>query len=415
MAPSLFLYDDERARGWAPFALTRPVSELRFGGFTLSARSGRALGVAPAGILDTGGLAGFEEGGAPPVVSVEKIDGDALRVLLLSRYVPPLSDGAGRRALPLPAEGTRLRVGSTTVGWVLPPGEPAPPVDTLLSGDALPGLADLPVPGFVLDAPWELMARSSDQVTSDLAALAGTLSPLSPHPDIHRVGEHAVTAAEGVMVAGPVALDTRRGPIHLESGVHLDPFTRLVGPSWIGAGSSLLGGVFVEVSCGPQCRLRGEVEATVFLGYANKAHDGYLGHSVVGRWVNLGALTTNSDLKNNYGPVRVPTTIGEVDTGLLKVGTFLGDHAKTGIGTLLNTGTVVGAGSNLFGGTMPLKWVPPFSWGNGKAPAPFRKGDFLDLARQVMGRREVTLSDGMRDFLGRCWERARGGGEGDPA
>jgi hypothetical protein len=135
----------------------------------------------------------------------------------------------------------------------------------------------------------------------------------------------------------------------------------------------------------------------------NKAHDGYLGHSLLGRWVNLGAFTTNSDLKNNYGPVRAGAAAGEVETGLLKLGVLVGDHAKTGIGTLLNAGTVVGAGSNVYGGRFPWKWIPPFGWGTSEAFGPYRLEPFLATVERAMGRRGILLDTGEREFLTKAW------------
>jgi hypothetical protein len=143
------------------------------------------------------------------------------------------------------------------------------------------------------------------------------------------------------------------------------------------------------------------------LGYTNKAHEGYIGHAYIGSWVNLGALTTNSDLKNNYGEVRVHTADGPVDTGLIKVGCFLGDHVKTGIGTLLPTGCVVGVGSNLFGGLMAPVHVPPFSWGSGDPLAEYEIERFLDTAALAMSRREMSLEESHQMLLRRAWERTR--------
>lgn len=156
-------------------------------------------------------------------------------------------------------------------------------------------------------------------------------------------------------------------------------------------------------SIGPTCKVRGEVADSILLGYVNKAHDGYLGHALLGRWVNLGAMTTNSDLKNNYGPVTVWTPTGPTDTGLMKVGCFLGDHVKTGIGTILNTGTVVGAGSNLFGGAMPPVMVPAFSWGSGSELTDYRLDKFLESAERAMARRRVVLTEDARALLERAW------------
>ena len=119
--------------------------------------------------------------------------------------------------------------------------------------------------------------------------------------------------------------------------------------------------------------------------------------------MNLGAETTNSDLKNNYGTIRMHTPSGVVDTGMIKMGSLLGDHVKTGIGLLLNTGTVVGAGSNLFGSAMPPTYVPPFSWGSGDDLVEFRMDKFLEVAERAMGRRDVKLSDQGRDLLEHAW------------
>ncbi len=161
-------------------------------------------------------------------------------------------------------------------------------------------------------------------------------------------------------------------------------------------------------SFGPVCLVRGEVAQSVFLGYVNKAHDGHIGHALLGRWVNLGAFTTNSDLKNNYRPVRVWTPEGDEETGLLKVGCFLGDHVKTGIGTVLNTGTVVGAGSNLFGGLMPPTVVPPFSWGMGPDLRDHRLGKFIETAERAMARRDQSLTDGVKRILREAWRSTAG-------
>ena len=175
----------------------------------------------------------------------------------------------------------------------------------------------------------------------------------------------------------------------------------------MGPETHVLGGALGNVTIGSACRVRGEISSTVLLGYVNKAHDGYLGHAYVGSWVNFGALTTNSDLKNNYGSVRVHTPEGTVDTGLIKVGCFLGDHVKTGIGTLLPTGCVVGVGSNLFGGLMAPVHVLPFSWGSGERLEEYEIERFLDAASFAMSRRDASLDEGGRALLQQAWERTR--------
>jgi UDP-N-acetylglucosamine diphosphorylase / glucose-1-phosphate thymidylyltransferase / UDP-N-acetylgalactosamine diphosphorylase / glucosamine-1-phosphate N-acetyltransferase / galactosamine-1-phosphate N-acetyltransferase len=292
------------------------------------------------------------------------------------------------------------------VGWVLPAGVDSPDPATLLEPESLRFPEVHEVPGRVLGQVWDVVAGNSDQLRLDIHEIHPRSDAFLP-PGVNHLGRDLMSVARGVELEPGITLDTRAGPIRIDEGAHVRSFSRLEGPLHIGRNSHILGGSVGRASIGPTCKVRGEVEESILLGFVNKAHDGYLGHALVGRWVNLGAMTTNSDLKNNYAPVRVRTAAGEIDTGLTKVGCFLGDHVKTGIGTLLNTGCVVGAGSNLFGGAMPPARVPPFSWGAGSALTEFRLDRFLEVAEVVMARRSVELTPGMRDFLTAAWERTR--------
>jgi len=162
-----------------------------------------------------------------------------------------------------------------------------------------------------------------------------------------------------------VVLDAAEGPIYIDEGAQIHPYTRIEGPSYIGKKTILLGAKCREGNTiGPVCRVGGEVEESIIHGYSNKYHDGFLGHAYVGEWVNLGALTTNSDLKNDYSHVEVTLEDGRpVNTGSTKVGSLIGDHTKTSIGTLLNTGANVGAMAVVNTTGMPLpKFIPSFAW-----------------------------------------------------
>jgi UDP-N-acetylglucosamine diphosphorylase/glucosamine-1-phosphate N-acetyltransferase len=190
-----------------------------------------------------------------------------------------------------------------------------------------------------------------------------------------------------------VCFDPSAGPILIRKGVKVRAFTRLVGPLAVSSGSSILGGRVDCCSIGDGSMVHGEISHSVILGHSNKSHDGFVGHSYVGRWVNLGAGTITSNLKNTYGPVQLWTPDGLRDTGETKLGSFLGDHVKTGIGTRLTTGSLVGAGSNIYGGSMPPKYVPPFSWGEGDDLSMYRLDKFLSTTARVMSRRGVTLTE----------------------
>jgi UDP-N-acetylglucosamine diphosphorylase/glucosamine-1-phosphate N-acetyltransferase len=389
----LILYDDEHAERWFPFTLTRPAGELAFGAFTQRSRAERLFRSSCIGYQAAADLAGFSEPGAPTLLDPLHLDEARARLFLSSRAVP------GWQAR-LPSERTALCIGNEVIGFFCPPATPSVTTQELRAA-RLASAAELP--GNVLRNVWELVTGNRQQLEVDLKQLAaGRWSPLPA--GVHALGDVHLTLGSNVTVEPGVVLDFQSGPIHLEDGVQVRAFTRLAGPAFVGAGTTLLGGSLTGVTIGPGCKVRGEVEATIMLGYSNKAHDGFLGHAYVGSWVNLGALTTNSDLKNNYGTVRIWTPQGETDTGDMKIGCLLGDHVKTAIGSMINTGTVVGPGSNLFGG-MPPKYVPAFSWGAELGEYEFEK--FIATAQVVMNRRSVPLTDGHREMLRRAWQRGR--------
>lgn len=397
----LFLFDDRRARRWAPFTLTRPVGELLFGCMTLRERAELAFETPCEGHISRRALRGFDEPGAPPTVRLEDVGTEGTRVLLSSRVACRLGGVAP------PERAARLVVDGQAAGWVLPDGAELPSELWLRDPDAAPSGSDetLVLPGTMLGRPWDLVNDNAACIREDVETLWGQGDQV---PGVFRVGDGAISLAEGAEIEPGVHVDTRSGPVRLSEGVRVEGPARLVGPLFVGPGTRILGGHVGTSSIGPVCIVRGEVADSVLLGFVNKAHDGYVGHAILGRWVNLGAFTTNSDLKNNYRPVHVWTPDGEVDTGLLKVGVFFGDHVKTGIGTILNTGTVVGAGSNVFGGIMPPSVVPPFSWGSGPDLRDHKLDKFLGTAERAMSRRKQDLTPGVRRILEEAWDATAG-------
>ncbi len=405
----LYLFDDARADGWHPFALSRPVSELRFGVLLQRARLERWAELSAAAVYARPWLVHFSEEGAPEVRSREGFEPDAApeeaRLWLSTRWVPPHPAEAS-----LPDGAVVLRCGNRVVGCRLPAGSPGPAPSWLASPDGSAAAADVEVEGTVLEEPWEMVGRGPRQIHRDVRGLAPAASLRSEGdlPDgVRLLGEGPVYLGEGVRLEVGVVLDGRGGPIWLDRDVEVRSGTRLGGPLWAGPESRLLGGDCEALSAGPVSYLRGEISKVTTLGWVNKAHDGYLGHAYLGRWVNLGAGTVASDLKNNYGSVRVGGPHGDRDTGLVKMGCLLGDHVKTAIGTLLATGAAVGVGANLFGGPRTPRWVPPFRWGLEPDAPRYRRDDFLETAATVMDRRGITLGEEGRAWLSAVWEEAR--------
>ncbi len=239
---------------------------------------------------------------------------------------------------------------------------------------------------------WDLILNNAEQITLDFAAagqygIEGTLE----QPNAIRGGKKDVYIAPGAKVHPMVVIDAEHGPVYIDEDAEIHPFTRIEGPCYIGKKTILLGAKCHEGnSIGPLCRIGGEVEESIIQGYSNKYHDGFLGHAYVGEWVNLGAFTTNSDLKNDYSPVSVMLDGRRaIDTGSVKVGSLIGDHVKTSIGTLFNTGSYVGPMALIMGTGKPLpKFIPSFAWFiEGIVTKGFGKGKLYETAKVAMSRR----------------------------
>lgn len=390
----LVVFDDAVARDWYPFTLTRPAGELLLGTLTLRQRLEAVSGARCIGHLTSGELAGFDEEDAPRVLDFTQIDTGRPRLFLSSRCVLHWDVD-----IDATAEAT-YRVADQVAGWFLPAGAQIGE-DDILTPSAVRGAA-FTLGGNIIENAWELIQDNADHVASDILHSHPSNEPPMRLPHAHVIGDYPIILGENVKIEPAVVFDVTAGPVWLDDDVHVNALTRIAGPMYVGEASTLLGGTFNACSIGPHCKVHGELGESIILGYSNKAHDGFIGHSYLGKWVNLGAMTTNSNLKNNYSNVRVHTPAGEVDTGMNKLGSLIGDHVKTAIGTLLNTGTVVGTGSNIFGG-MPPKHVRPFSWGAGR----YKLEEFLETTRRAMARRNVELSDKQKELLTRAWQLAQ--------
>ena len=240
---------------------------------------------------------------------------------------------------------------------------------------------------------WDLILANPEQLTKDFAAAGRSgLEGAVEEPLAIRGSRSDVFIGAGARLHPMVVIDAEHGPVYIDEGAEIHPFTRIEGPCYIGKKSILLGAKCREGnSIGPMCRVGGEVEESIIQGYSNKYHDGFLGHAYVGEWVNLGALTTNSDLKNDYTTVSVSLDGKDsIDTGSTKVGSLIGDHTKTSIGTLLNTGAYVGAMALIAATGKPLpKFIPSFAWFlEGVVTKGFGKQKLYETAKTAMGRRK---------------------------
>jgi UDP-N-acetylglucosamine diphosphorylase/glucosamine-1-phosphate N-acetyltransferase len=390
---AVYLYDDAQARSFEPFALTRPIGELRAGALLVRERWARALGADVAGHLGAPMLGGFEETRSAPMIGAATLPAGSW--IVNARFAPAL--GRAPQGDVLHADG---RVAAVRIDRDLPS-------DTFGDGSfaldayALHGSAPAEIGGWWMEGVWDFVRHLVAMLEADIPIIGASMQQGLPRGAIG-VGEHPVFIEDGAMVEPSVCFDTTAGPILLSAGSRVMAFTRLVGPLFVGQHSILTTDRISASSIGDTCKVHGELSTTIMVGHSNKGHDGFVGHSMMGRWVNLGAGTITSNLKNTYGPVHLWTPSGERDTGMQFLGTMFGDHTKTAIGTRLVTGCVLGAGANVFGSAMMPKVVAPFAWGETGSFQTYRVDKFLESVERMMARREQFLRAGMRAQLERA-------------
>ncbi|WP_010585158.1 putative sugar nucleotidyl transferase [Schlesneria paludicola] len=259
-------------------------------------------------------------------------------------------------------------------------------------------------PGFLAQYPWDLVHHNSVQLKADFALRRfGTSKVGQLGPQVAIVGDpNQIYIAPSSSIDPFVVIDSRKGPVTIEDDCLIQAFTRLEGPCHVGRGSQLFrANVREGTSIGPICRVGGEIEGSILHGYVNKYHDGFLGHSYICPWVNLGAMTTNSDLKNDYSPVKIPLRGESINSGELKVGCFIGDHTKTAIGSLFNTGSSIGVMCLVLpDGELLPKHIPSFSriW-HGDLIDGLALDAGLSTARYAMERRNIELTDAQEQLL----------------
>jgi UDP-N-acetylglucosamine diphosphorylase/glucosamine-1-phosphate N-acetyltransferase len=389
------LFEDQRAAWLEPLSLARPVFDLLCGQTPLRSKQCRHFAPCAAGVLVRPYLADLFRLQHPstPVNDLAWLRA-APAVLVNGRWLPPAEPAADLGGPCVAMRGDEVAyavVGPDKLTYC----SPNTIEDCVENWKAT--LPHHPAGGHLITHAWDLVEHNSRQLHQDFRHhLAGGASGACPAAVNVRGSRNDLVVDPTAQLDPHVVVDTTQGPVGIDREAVIHAFTRLEGPCYVGPGTQVLGArIRAGTTLGPNCRIGGEVEASIVHGHSNKYHDGFLGHSYVGEWVNLGAGTHNSDLRNDYGEVTVAVNGRPVPTGRTKVGCFLGDHTKTGLGTLLNTGTNVGLFCNLLpAGRLAPKYVPSFlSWWDGSLCEAFELTRLLATARTVMGRRGCVLTD----------------------
>lgn len=269
------------------------------------------------------------------------------------------------------------------------------PVNENIDGEIFDGLP--------AQTPWEILAHSAALICADwdLWNESAPDGRRAVPRGVHVIGNRAdIYLSQNAMVQPGCVLDVSGGPIIIAGGAQIK-YSQIQGPVFVGAHCVIDGArLRPGTSLGPHCKVGGEVAASIFQSRVNKAHDGFVGHSWAGRWVNFGAMATTSNLKNTYGNIRYQQDAAtSVETGVQFLGSLIGDHTKIGIGQLLSTGSNIGAGCNIFGGPVAPKYIPPFCWMGQNSAEEYRIEKCLQTVRATLARRNAKLRPASADLL----------------
>jgi len=390
---NLILFDPgEIKTSLLPLTFTRPVAGLRVGVFTIAEKWEKTHKLKPSFWTDP-----YLRIKYPLVAQAENLG--------VNGSICP--DPELVKALSGLAMGEVLKHDEEVLGFKCGKGE----LENCLEGD-LGGLTprsyDTPV--VQIKHVWDIYLENGKQIDVDFEYLTSNYSS-EPVNDPHTIvyNPENIFIEPGLKIRAAV-LNAEDGPIYLGKDSVVHEGALVVGPVSLGERSHISLGSKIRgnVSIGPFSKVGGELINSVIQGYSNKAHDGFLGNSVVGEWCNIGADSNSSNLKNNYSNVKLWSykTESFQDSGMQFLGLFMGDHSKCGINTMFNTGTIVGVGANLFGSGFLRAFVPSFSWGGAHGYSTFRLEKFIDVAEKVMERRSKVLDEDDRAILKLLYQEA---------
>jgi UDP-N-acetylglucosamine diphosphorylase / glucose-1-phosphate thymidylyltransferase / UDP-N-acetylgalactosamine diphosphorylase / glucosamine-1-phosphate N-acetyltransferase / galactosamine-1-phosphate N-acetyltransferase len=223
---------------------------------------------------------------------------------------------------------------------------------------------------------------------------------------VHYIEKNNITIEAGAVLKPGVVIDASGGPVLISRNAVIFPNSVIEGPVYIGESSIIksCSTIYQNTSIGKVCKVGGEVEDMVMLDYSNKQHSGFIGHAYLGSWINLGADTNCSDLKNNYSTIKITNNGKEIETGLQFLGLLMGDHSKSAINTMFNTGTVAGFSCNIYGAGFPDKFIPSFSWGGSEGFIEYKIDKSIETAAKVLGRRKKVMTKTEEELFRKIFE-----------
>jgi UDP-N-acetylglucosamine diphosphorylase/glucosamine-1-phosphate N-acetyltransferase len=399
-----YIFFDDRRASFQPLTLTRPVADLRMGVLTIAEKWQMMLKKAADTPVFGYLTATYLAEKYPTNLPVNLLAHDTnIQICYINARALPQADLIDE-ILQLPDGGQLwkndiLLCCKTNTAI-------SEPYQWALSAENVRKTASDPI---IISHIWDIFTQNAAALKADFQLLTQgkTSQPISNTNTI--IGDRAnIFLAEGATVEAAM-LNVKGAPIYIGKNAEIMEGAMIRGGLALGEGSSIKMGtkIYGATTIGPHCKIGGEVSNSVIWGYTNKGHEGFLGNSVLGQWCNIGADTNNSNLKNNYGDVEIwdYNHNSYQNTGLQFCGLFMGDHSKTGINAMFNTGTVVGVSVNFFGADYPPKYIPSFLWGTTADFVPYRLDKALETATRVMERRNLPLSAAEQRVLTYIYEQ----------
>ena len=398
------LFDDSSWQDFFPLTLTRPVSDLRIGIDTISEKWARHLGITPQ-ISARGFLSPFFSNFDPSIDSL-LINGRVIPDSEILREIGELEPGQCLLSEKEELLAARINL-SPAIAQTLRDDQDLVPFFSALLIPVQSRSSDTLIISKISDL-FQENKRCIQRDFEHFAAQGKTQGIQDKHTLVY--GKDNIFVEEGVKIRAAI-LNAEDGPIYIgreaeiQEGAIIHGAHAICAHSTINMGAKMRG----DSTIGPWSKVGGEVSNSVVWGYSNKGHDGFMGNSVLGQWCNLGADTNTSNLKNNYTSVRLWNYKNNhfEDTGSIFCGLVMADHAKCGINTMFNTGTVVGVGSNIFGSGYPRNFIPSFSWGGHAGFSTYKLDKVIEVAEIVMQRRKMALSQKEKDLLAIIFEETK--------
>lgn len=373
------LFDGPYRNNLLPFTFTRPVADIRIGILTIREKWEKYLGYTTTTVTEEYLSQKF------PMVELEE------NIMINASYLPNTEIVALIKSL---KEGQAIFKNEDVIAFYSKEEEEVD-FDQITSiefeGDIL-----------CIQNPWDIFSKNGEALADDFDLLTKDRNSQPIPSSVNTINASQIFIEPGAKVEFSI-LNASYGPIYIGKNAEVMEGSIIRGPFALCEHSvvKLAAKIYGPTTVGPYSKVGGEINNSVLFGYSNKGHDGFLGNSVLGEWCNLGADTNNSNLKNNYAPVRLWSynTDSFAKTGLQFCGLIMGDHSKCGINTMFNTGTVVGVSANIFGSGFPRNFIPSFSWGGAKGFSKYLTNKAFETAKIVMARRNIELTAIDEDIL----------------